>query len=64
MALCRTRSAAVFGIDAHFIDVAVDMYPGGTPIKGLYLCGSGAHPAGGIMGAPAHNAAREILKVR
>ena len=30
MALFRTRSAAVFGIDAHLIDVEVDMYPGGT----------------------------------
>ena len=30
MALYRTRSAAVFGIDAHLIDVEVDMYPGGT----------------------------------
>src|SRR5258707_2827559 len=27
MALCRTRSAGVFGIDAHLIDVEVDMYP-------------------------------------
>ncbi len=35
-----------------------------TPIKGLYLCGSGAHPGGGVMGAPGHNAAREILKNR
>jgi phytoene dehydrogenase-like protein len=35
-----------------------------TPIKGLYLCGSGAHPGGGVMGAPGHNAAREILKDR
>jgi len=33
-----------------------------TPIKGLYLCGSGAHPGGGVMGAPGMNAAREILK--
>jgi len=33
-----------------------------TPIKGLYLCGSGAHPGGGVMGAPGYNAAREILK--
>ncbi|HKZ89384.1 MAG TPA: NAD(P)/FAD-dependent oxidoreductase [Thermoplasmata archaeon] len=32
-----------------------------TPIKGLYLCGSGTHPGGGIMGASGHNAAREIL---
>ena len=33
-----------------------------TPIEGLYLCGSGAHPGGGVMGAPGYNAAREILK--
>ena len=32
-----------------------------TPIKGLYLCGSGAHPGGGVMGAPGHNAAAAIL---
>jgi phytoene dehydrogenase-like protein len=33
-----------------------------TPVRGLYLCGSGAHPGGGVMGAPGYNAAREILK--
>ena len=33
-----------------------------TPIKGLYLCGSGAHPGGGVTGAPGHNAAKRILK--
>jgi len=33
-----------------------------TPIAGLYLCGSGAHPGGGVMGAPGYNAAREMLK--
>jgi len=32
-----------------------------TPIRGLYLGGSGAHPGGGIMGAPGRNAARKIL---
>jgi phytoene dehydrogenase-like protein len=32
-----------------------------TPVKGLYLCGSGAHPGGGVMGAPGYNAARHIL---
>jgi phytoene dehydrogenase-like protein len=32
------------------------------PVKGLYMCGSGAHPGGGVMGAPGYNAAREILK--
>jgi len=33
-----------------------------TPIRGLYMCGSGTHPGGGVTGAPGHNAAREILK--
>ncbi|MGH9802261.1 MAG: phytoene desaturase family protein [Blastocatellia bacterium] len=33
-----------------------------TPIRNLYLCGSGTHPGGGVMGAPGFNAAREILK--
>ena len=32
------------------------------PIGGLYLCGSGGHPGGGVTGAPGHNAAREILR--
>jgi phytoene dehydrogenase-like protein len=35
-----------------------------APLKGLYLCGAGAHPGGGVTGAPGHNAAREILKDR
>jgi phytoene dehydrogenase-like protein len=32
------------------------------PLKGLYHCGSGAHPGGGVTGAPGHNAAQVILK--
>jgi phytoene dehydrogenase-like protein len=31
------------------------------PLRGLYHCGSGAHPGGGVTGAPGHNAARAIL---
>ena len=34
------------------------------PLKGLYLCGSGAHPGGGVTGAPGHNAAQAILADR
>jgi len=33
-----------------------------TPIKGLYLCGAGAHPGGGVSGAPGRNAAMAVLK--
>ena len=33
-----------------------------TPIQGLYLCGSGAHPGGGVTGAPGRNAARQVLR--
>ena len=35
-----------------------------APIKGLYLCGSGSHPGGGVSGLPGHNAAREVLRDR
>jgi phytoene dehydrogenase-like protein len=31
------------------------------PIKGLYMCGSGSHPGGGVTGAPGHNCAHEVL---
>src|SRR5262249_21649486 len=33
-----------------------------TPIRGLFLCGSAAHPGGGVMGAAGRNAAREMLR--
>jgi phytoene dehydrogenase-like protein len=32
-----------------------------TPVSGVYLCGSGAHPGGGVTGAPGHNSARAVL---
>jgi phytoene dehydrogenase-like protein len=32
------------------------------PIAGLYTCGAGTHPGGGVTGAPGHNAAREVLR--
>ncbi len=55
----------------HHVEFALDQmlmmrptYEAGqyqTPIKGLYLCGAGSHPGGGIMGGPGHNAAQAIL---
>jgi phytoene dehydrogenase-like protein len=35
-----------------------------SPVEGLYMCGSGAHPGGGLTGAPGRNAARTVLKRR
>lgn len=35
-----------------------------TPIEGFYLCGSGTHPGGGVMGAPGYLAARRVLRER
>jgi phytoene dehydrogenase-like protein len=35
-----------------------------APIAGLYMCGSGTHPGGGVTGAPGHNAAHAILRDR
>ena len=32
------------------------------PLTGLYMCGAGTHPGGGVTGAPGHNAAREVLR--
>ena len=32
------------------------------PVAGMYMCGAGTHPGGGVMAAPGANAAREILR--
>lgn len=32
------------------------------PLRGLYMCGSGTHPGGGVTGAPGHNAAQEVIR--
>jgi len=51
----------------HDLDQIVSMRPHPkaaqykTPVKNLYLCGSGVHPGGGVTGAPGHNAARRVI---
>jgi phytoene dehydrogenase-like protein len=35
-----------------------------SPIRGLYLCGAGTHPGGGVTGAPGYNAAHAVLASR
>jgi phytoene dehydrogenase-like protein len=52
-------------LDKLFMFRPVPGYAGyKMPLKGLYLCGSAAHPGGGVMGAPGWNCAREILKAK
>jgi phytoene dehydrogenase-like protein len=52
-------------LDKLFMFRPVPGYAGyKMPLKGLYLCGSAAHPGGGVMGAPGYNAAREMLKAK
>ncbi len=57
----------------HHGDLAFDQFlmvrpvPGAaqyrTPLDGLFLCGAGCHPGGGVMGIAGRNAAQEVLKV-
>lgn len=39
-----------------------DAAGGTTPIKGLYMCGAGVHPGGGVSGIPGYNAAKLVLR--
>ncbi len=50
--------------DQMFVSRPVAGHAGyGTPIDGLYLCGAGTHPGGGVSGVPGLNAARHILTI-
>ncbi|MGH7462415.1 MAG: phytoene desaturase family protein, partial [Longimicrobiales bacterium] len=65
------REFRITGGHWHHGELALDQFmmlrpvPGAaqyaTPIVGLYLCGAGAHPGGGVMGLPGRNAAREVI---
>ncbi len=58
----------------HHVELALDSFfmlrpvPGAarysTPVPGLYLCGAGSHPGGGVSGRPGRNAARAVLADR
>lgn len=51
------------GLDSLFLTRPVKGWSNyRTPLPGLYLCGSGAHPGGGVMGAPGRNAAHVVLQ--
>ncbi len=62
----------MYGGHWHHAEIALDQammmrpMPGAnqyaTPVDGLYLCGAGAHPGGGVMGLAGRNAAREVIK--
>jgi len=65
------RQFRITGGHWHHAELALDQFfmmrpvPGAaqyqTPIEGLYLCGAGCHPGGGVMGTAGRNAARQVL---
>lgn len=51
------------GLDSLFLLRPIKGWSGyRTPLKGLYLCGAGSHPGGGVMGATGRNAAQVVLQ--
>jgi len=68
------RQFRITGGHWHHAELALDQFlmvrpvPGAaqyrTPLDGLFLCGAGTHPGGGVMGIAGRNAAREVLKSR
>lgn len=65
------REFRITGGHWHHAELALDQFfmmrpvPGAaqyqTPVDGLYLCGAGSHPGGGVMGTAGRNAARQVL---
>jgi phytoene dehydrogenase-like protein len=66
------REFRITGGHWHHAELALDQFfmmrpvPGAaqyqTPVEGLYLCGAGCHPGGGVMGTAGRNAARQVLR--
>jgi phytoene dehydrogenase-like protein len=66
------REFRISGGHWHHAELALDQFlmvrpvPGaaqyGTPLEGLFLCGAGSHPGGGVMGIAGRNAARQVLR--
>jgi phytoene dehydrogenase-like protein len=66
------REFRITGGHWHHAELALDQLlmvrpvPGAaqyaTPVAGLYLCGAGCHPGGGVMGLPGRNAARQLMR--
>jgi len=66
------REFRISGGHWHHAELALDQFfmlrpvPGvaqyRAPVGGLYLCGAGCHPGGGVMGIPGRNAARQVVK--
>ena len=65
------REFRITGGHWHHVELALDQFfmmrpvPGAaqyqTPVEGLFLCGAGCHPGGGVMGTAGRNAARQVL---
>lgn len=66
------REFRITGGHWHHAELALDQFlmvrplPGAaqyhTPVPGLFLCGAGCHPGGGVMGLPGRNAARQLIR--
>ena len=69
---CRRQTFGVAGGHWHHGELTLDQFlfvrpvsgaaQYAMPLDGLYLCGAGTHPGGGVSGAPGRNAARCILR--
>jgi hypothetical protein len=64
LALINTKPTCVLRMCLLIVPLFKNRSGYRTPVKGLYMCGAGSHPGGGVMGAPGRNAATIVLKDR